>query len=62
MTCKHDNYQFKGLYSLVGKYHCLDCGAEIEPVEFHRLKGWPHVELDDKKSEKSGLTNQVSGV
>ena len=46
--------------------NCLDCGAEIEPVEFHRLKGWPHVDLQEQgtteKSEKSGLTNRFSGV
>ncbi len=49
--CTHENYQFVGMYSLIGNYHCLDCGEIIEPVEFHRLKGLPHAQLENGRVE-----------
>jgi len=45
MDCSHDNAEFRGVFSLVGHYYCLDCGKKFEPVDYHRLKGWPHVDL-----------------
>lgn len=34
--CKHKNVIFVGLYSLVGKYGCKDCGILIEPYIYHQ--------------------------
>jgi transposase-like protein len=33
MTCKHNNVEYAGTYSLVGNYVCKDCNVEIDPVE-----------------------------
>jgi hypothetical protein len=38
MTCEHDNVVFIGIYSLVGNYVCKDCNAEIDPVEYAKMK------------------------
>jgi hypothetical protein len=37
--CKHNDVVFLGVHSLVGRYVCNDCKAEIDPVEYARLKG-----------------------
>lgn len=47
MKCTHDNVTFIGLYSLIGNYHCNDCGEKIEPVKYHQMKKMPHVRLDE---------------
>ncbi len=52
--CTHENVQFIGLYSMIGNYHCEDCGAIIEPVEYHRTHGMPHISLQLDKIDEIG--------
>lgn len=47
MSCNHDNVTFTGVFSLVGKYLCKDCGQSIDPVEYAKLKGNLNIQLLD---------------
>ena len=51
MTCKHDNVEFNGMYSLVGNYLCKDCNIEIDPVEYAKMKGKLNIALLDYYEE-----------
>lgn len=63
MKCTHDNVTFVGLYSLIGNYHCNDCGEVIEPVIYHQMKKMPHVRLDSNNNiieSKNGTVAQLA--
>jgi len=30
--CEHLKVQFIGMFSMIGSYHCRDCGIKIDPV------------------------------
>lgn len=47
-TCNHEDTTFRGIDSLVGNYVCNQCGEIIEPVEYHRIAGLPHRNLDQE--------------
>lgn len=47
VVCPHENTQFVGYASLIGYYHCNDCGENIDPVEYAKLKGYFNVALVD---------------
>jgi len=32
---------------MIGNYHCADCGATIDPVEYAKLKGHLNIRLLD---------------
>ena len=51
--CKHDNVTFHGLYSYIGAYHCNDCGEEINPLTYAKLKGIPnyHIPIENYPEE-----------
>jgi len=51
LSCEHNNVQFIGVYSLIGCYHCEDCGEKIDPVEYHKMKGDLHINLIDYYTE-----------
>ena len=53
MTCKDDNVEFAGTYSLVGKYVCKDCNVEIDPVEYAKMKGHLNISLLDYYEENT---------
>lgn len=43
--CLHNNTDFIGEFSLVGYYLCRDCKQSFSPVEFHKIKNLPHIQL-----------------
>lgn len=43
--CKHNDVQFYGMYSMVGDYHCVDCGYKIDPIVLHYIRAHPHIML-----------------
>jgi len=65
--CKHEDVEFLGMFSLVGSYHCVDCGYEITPVVLHYIRAHPHIMLrqvgpftkwDEEKKTLNYLTEQ----
>lgn len=51
LICEHNNVTFNGMYSLIGKYKCHDCGQEIDPVEYAKMKGMLNIKLMDYYKE-----------
>ncbi len=43
--CKHEKANFIGECSLIGNYYCDTCHKKIDPVEYHRMRGYPHYNL-----------------
>jgi len=56
-SCQHNNVQFIGKFSLVGNYHCNDCGEEIDPVEYAKIKGDLNIQLLDYYKENPHKLN-----
>jgi hypothetical protein len=41
-TCEHSKVQFIGMFSMIGSYHCRDCGIKIDPVIHALNEGTEH--------------------
>ena len=42
-TCKHGVVQFIGQFSMIGGYVCSQCGVNIVPFVYHKMRGYDHI-------------------